>query len=242
MYRRMLDAGLDPGALASLRLAFSAGAAIDPATIDAYHRAGVRLVQGYGQTETSILCCLEPRAALDRAGSVGRPVGHCELRIADPQGRALGPEESGEIQVRGGVVMLGYWRRPDESEAARCDGWHRTGDLGVQDADGYVTLVGRLKEMYISGGENVYPAEVERVLEEHPDVAEAAVVGVPDPEWGEVGHAWVVPRRQTLDREALLEWTRGRLAGYKRPRKIELADALPRTPSGKIQKHRLGVR
>jgi len=239
MYRRMLDAGLDAGALGSLRVAWSAGAALDVDTIRAYHRAGVRLRQGYGQTETSILCCLDAAHSLSKAGSVGRPVGHCQLRIADTEGRSLPRGAEGEVQVRGGVVMLGYWRRPAETESARCDGWHRTGDLGVQDEEGFVTLVGRLGEMYISGGENVYPAEVERVLEQHPEVAEAAVVGVPDPEWGQVGHAWVVPRGAALDCDALLEWTRDRLAGYKRPRRISLAPALPRTPSGKVQKHLL---
>jgi fatty-acyl-CoA synthase len=135
--------------------------------------------------------------------------------------------------------MLGYWRQPEATRAARIGEWHRTGDLGVRDADGFVTLVGRLKEMYISGGENVYPAEVERVLMQHPNVADAAVVAVPDPEWGETGRAYIVPEHEPFDRDELDQWLRTRLAGYKRPRQLELAAELPRTPSGKVQKHLL---
>lgn len=242
MYRRMAEAGIRADLLRSLRYAFGAGAPLDVATIRAFHDAGVPLRQGYGQTETSILCCLSAEDALRRAGSVGRPVRHGELRIVDPDGKPVPPGATGEVVVRGPIVMLGYWRRPAETAAARFGDWHRTGDLGVMDAQGYVTLVGRLKEMYISGGENVYPAEVERVLEEHPNVAEAAVVGVPDPEWGETGRAFVVPRREPFDADELLAWLRGRIAGYKRPRRVERVDALPRTPSGKIQKHLLGDR
>jgi fatty-acyl-CoA synthase len=239
MYQRMLRAGLDRRKLATLRLAFSAGAAIDVETIRALAAHGVRLRQGYGQTETSILCCLDDANALARAGSVGRPVRYGEIRIADEQGRSVPAGRPGEVVVRGPLCMLGYWRRPEETAAARIDGWHRTGDLGVMDEEGFVTLVGRLKELYISGGENVYPAEVERVLEEHPNVAEAAVVGVPDPEWGEIGHAYVVPVAEPFDAEELLRWARTRLAGYKLPRAVFRVRELPRTASGKVRKHEL---
>lgn len=240
MYRRMVRAGLRPDALASLRFAFTAGAPIDVATVRELDAAGVALRQGYGQTETSILCCLDTEHALEKAGSVGRPVGHCELMVADAAGKSVPPGEAGEILVRGGVVMLGYWRKPHETEAGRLRGWHRTGDLAVMDDEGFLTLVGRRKEMYISGGENVYPAEVERVLLQHPDVAEVAVIGVPDPEWGETGRAFVVPNRRPFDTEELLGFCRDRLAGFKRPRQVELVDELPHTPSGKVQKHLLG--
>jgi fatty-acyl-CoA synthase len=239
MYRRMREAGLQPQQLASLRWAFSAGAPLDVDTIGAFSAAGVQLVQGYGQTETSILCCLPPEDALRRAGSVGRAVRHGEIRIGDSAGRALPPGERGEILVRGPIVMLGYWERPEETGAARIDGWHRTGDLGVMDAEGYVTLVGRSKELYISGGENVYPAEVERVLEQFPQVAEAAVVGVPDPRWGEAGRAYVVATGNELDPAALLRFARERLAAYKVPREIVRVAELPRTASGKVRKHAL---
>ncbi len=248
MLRRMLRAGLRREELGSLRFAFSAGAPLDADTIRAYDAIGLPVLQGYGQTETSILCCMDATNALRKAGSVGRPVAHGEVRIALADGRTASPGESGEVVVRGPICMLGYWRQPEETERSRLGDWHRTGDLGVADEEGYIHLVGRLKEMYISGGENVFPAEVERVLEEHPDVAEAAVVGIPDAEWGEVGRAYVVPllgtgqvgAGQALDIDALLAWSRSRLAGFKRPRELVLVAQLPRTPSGKVQKHLLG--
>jgi fatty-acyl-CoA synthase len=239
MYQRMLRAGIDAAKLGSLRFAFSAGASIDVETIRALHALGVRLRQGYGQTETSILCSLGDDHALRKAGSVGLPVHYGEIRVVDADGKTQPSGVAGEIVVRGPICMLGYWRRPEETAAAQLDGWHRTGDLGVMDDEGYVTLVGRLKELYISGGENVYPAEVERVLEEHPDVAEAAVVGIPDAEWGEVGRAYVVPAKRPLDIDGLLGWARERLAAYKLPRQVLLVDSLPRTASGKVRKHEL---
>ena len=242
MYERMLEAGLAREKLASLRFAFSAGAALRTETIARYFAAGVCLKQGYGQTETSILCCLDAVDAERKAGSVGRPVRFGELRIADAAGHEVPAGVQGEVQVRGPLVMLGYWRRAAETEQARQDGWHRTGDLGVRDAEGFVTLVGRLKELYISGGENVYPAEVERVLGQHPDVSEVAVVGVPDERWGETGRAYVVPARQPFDGAALLHWAAERLARYKLPREVVLVAELPRTASGKVQKHALLAR
>ena len=242
MYERMLAAGLAPQKLATLRFAFSAGAALAVETIERYWHAGIRLKQGYGQTETSILCCLDAADALRKAGSVGRPVAFGEVRIADEQGRDVPPGTRGEVVVRGPIVMTGYWRRPEETEISRVDGWHRTGDLGVMDGEGFVTLVGRLKELYISGGENVYPAEVERVLRQHPAVSEVAVVGVPDERWGEAGRAYVVPAGAGFDAAALLAWASERLARYKLPREVVVVEELPRTASGKVQKHALLAR
>lgn len=239
MYRKMLEVGLDRERLSSLRFAFSAGAPLDASTTHAFLEAGVALTQGYGQTETSLLCCLDPADASRKPGSVGRPVRHAELRIADPEGKTTQPGVPGEIVVRGPVCMLGYWRRAEATRAVTRDGWHHTADLGIMDQEGYVSLVGRLKELYISGGENVYPAEVERVLEQHPNVAEAAVLGVDDPEWGETGRAYIVPRQEPLDRGELLQFARERLAAYKLPRQLILLHELPRTPSGKVQKHLL---
>ena len=242
MYRRMLQEGLDTDALASLRFGFSAGAPIDPETVRAYAARGLFLRQGFGQTETSILCAMDRNDdVLPKLGSVGRPVGNCELRIADESGKTLPPGITGEILVRGPIVMLGYWQRPVETKESQLDGWHRTGDLAFMDEDGFVTLVGRRKELYISGGENVYPAEVENVLLQHPNVADCAVLGVPDPEWGEVGHAYIVPREHPLQSDELLGWMRERLASFKLPRRIITADELPRTASGKVQKHLLGA-
>jgi len=242
MYERMLGQGLAREKLASLRFAFSAGAALSVETIQRYWEAGIRLKQGYGQTETSILCCLDADDALRLAGSVGKPVPFGEVRIADERGRDVPRGARGEVVVRGPIVMTGYWRRPEETAQSRIDGWHRTGDLGVMDAEGNVSLVGRLKELYISGGENVYPAEVERVLGQHPDVSEVAVVGVPDERWGEAGRAYVVPANRRFDSAALLTWASERLARYKLPREIVVIAELPRTASGKVQKHALLAR
>jgi fatty-acyl-CoA synthase len=239
MYQRMLRPGVDPERLASLRFAFCAGAPLNAEIVRAFHERDVALVQGYGQTETSILCCLDRAHALPKAGSVGRPVRYGEIRIVNEDGKPVPTGTSGEIVVRGPILMLGYWRRPEETEAARLDGWHQTGDLGRMDDEGFVTLVGRRKEMYISGGENVYPAEVERILEQHPSVAECAVIGVPDREWGETGCAFIVPLKPPFDSAELIRWARERLAGYKLPRQIRLTKRLPRTASGKVQKHRL---
>jgi len=142
--------------------------------------------------------------------------------------------------VRGPITMLGYWRRPEATAETIRDGWLRTGDLATRDADFDITLVGRAREMFISGGENVYPAEIEACLEEHPQVVEAAVVAIADPEWGEIGRAHVVTQQgSAIGADALDEWLESRLARFKRPRDIVFEDSLPRTASGKIQKHRL---
>ena len=239
MYRRMVESGLRPERLKSLRFAFGAGAPLDVETVQRFGEVGVLLAQGYGQTETSILCCLAARDSIRHAGSVGRAVGHCALRIADERGATVAPGVEGEILVRGPIVMLEYWRRSEETETTRSDGWHRTGDLAVMDAEGFVTLVGRRNELFISGGENVYPAEVERVLEQHGNVSEVAVVGVRDERWGETGRAYVVPVLRPLDVEELRAWARQRLAGYKVPKEVVIVDALPRTASGKVQRHAL---
>ena len=242
MYERMLGAGLAREKFATLRFAFSAGSALGVDTIERYWQAGIRLKQGYGQTETSILCCLDAADARRLAGSVGKPVAFGEVRIADEQGHDLPRGARGEIVVRGPIVMTGYWRRPEETLLSRIDGWHRTGDLGVMDEEGNVSLVGRLKELYISGGENVYPAEVERVLGQHPDVSEVAVVGVPDERWGEAGRAYVVPAHADFDSARVLAWASSRLARYKLPREVVVVAELPRTASGKVQKHALLAR
>jgi len=253
MFRRLLDT-LDAARAAgcdtrSLRFLFTAGSAIPVELIRAFERRGLVLKQGYGQTETSILCCLDARDAIRKAGSVGRPVPNIDLRVVELAGIEGDPEtwkdvrvgETGEIVVRGPITMLGYWRRPEATAATLRGEWLRTHDLATRDVEGFVTLVGRGSDMYISGGENVYPAEIEAVFEEHPTVAEIAVVGVPDERWGEVGRAYVVPAAgATLDPAALLAWAGERLAAFKLPREFVRVDSLPRTETGKLQKHRLG--
>jgi fatty-acyl-CoA synthase len=235
----------------SLRFLFTAGAAIGVEIIRAFERHGIVLKQGFGQTETSILCSLDAEDAVRKAGSVGRPVFHADVRVARVPSLEGPPEaweetasgETGEIVVHGPINMLGYWNQPDETARVLRDGWLRTGDLATRDEEGFVSLVGRARDMYISGGENVYPAQVEATFAEHPDVAEIAVVGVPDERWGEVGRAYVVLREgAVLDPEGLEAWGRERLAVFKLPRGWVARKELPRTASGKVQKHLLDGR
>ena len=252
MFRALLDAlEADPQGfdLSSLRFAFTAGAAIPVELIHAFEAGGVVLKQGFGQTETSILCCLDARDAIRKAGSVGKPVFHVELRVVDPATLAHTPDrwrdvavgETGEIVVRGPITMSGYWRRPEATaETLREGGWLRTGDLATRDDEGFVTLVGRARELFISGGENVYPVQVEQTYALHPAIREIAVVGVPDPRWGEVGRAFVVLQAgASLDAEALRAWGSERLARFKVPRSFVAVAELPKTPTGKVQKHAL---
>jgi len=252
MFRRLYDA-LEAAPtsryrLDSLRFLFTAGAAIPVELIRAYERRGLVLKHGFGQTETSILTCLDAADAVRKAGSVGRPVHHAEVRVVSRDGidgpvagwRDVAPGETGEIVVRGPITMLGYWKRPEETAETLRGDWLRTGDLATVDAEGYLFLVGRARDLYISGGENVYPAEVEAVLHEHPDVADVAVAGVPDARWGEAGRAWIVPAPGAdVDADALRAFCRERLASFKVPRAFVAVEALPRTESGKVQKHRL---
>ena len=249
MFRALLEAfDHERPDVSSVRFLFTAGAAIPVDVIHAFAARGLALKQGFGQTETSILCCLDAADAVRKAGSVGRPVPHAELRIVRREDLALppaqwadcAPRERGEIVVRGPITMTGYWERPEATAETIREGWLVTGDLGHFDAEGFVTLDGRSKDLFISGGENVYPRQVEAVYEQHPAVREVAVVGVPDPRWGEVGCAYVVLRPgSALDVGELLRFGRERLAAFKIPQRFVAVAELPRTASGKVQKHLL---
>jgi acyl-CoA synthetase (AMP-forming)/AMP-acid ligase II len=206
------------------------------------------MMQVYGMTETTgaiVQLAPEdhdpggPREHLLR--SAGRPYPWVSLRIVDPAGGGELPAgEVGELLVRSDAVTAGYWHRPEESAAAFTDGWLHTGDAGYLDAEGYLFLTDRIKDMIVSGAENVYPIEVENVLSEHPGIADVAVIGVPDERWGETVKAVVVARPGVeLDPDEVLAFSRGRLAGFKRPRSVDIVDALPRNPSGKILKKEL---
>lgn len=207
------------------------------------------LFQVYGATETTgAISQLEPddhdphgpRAHLMR--SAGKAYPWVELKVVDPAtGDDLPVNEVGEIFIRSSQNTPGYWRRPEETAAALdADGWLHTGDAGYLDDEGYLFLTDRIKDMIVTGAENVYPIEVENVLAEHPDVADVAVIGVPDETWGETVKAVVVARDgSTIDSDALLDWCRERIAGFKRPRSVDVVDALPRNPSGKILKKEL---
>ena len=221
-----------------LRIAGVGGAPMPVPLLEAWQARGVAVAQGYGMTETSpSVLMLDRRDAVRKAGSAGRPVLHTETRIVDEQGNDVPPGAMGELWVRGPNVTPGYWQRPEANKASFTDGWLHTGDAARVDDEGFYYIVDRTKDMYISGGENVYPAEVENVLYRLAPLAEAAVIGVPDERWGEVGKAIVVVKPgQTLTAQQVLDHCSENLARYKLPRYIEFVDALPRNATGKVHK------
>jgi fatty-acyl-CoA synthase len=222
----------------SLRM-ITTGSTIVPARIiAAVHARGVPLVQIYGSTETCpIAACLKPADALRKAGSTGKAAAHCEMRIIDDSGNDAAQGATGEILVRGPNLMSAYWNAPQETAAALIDGWFHSGDMGHLDAEGYLYVDGRRKEMIISGGENIYPAEIENVLSECKDIAEASVIGRPDARWGEVVVAVVAPKAgRTLTPASVLQLLEGRIARYKHPKEVVFVGELPKTALGKIRK------
>ncbi|MCD0443133.1 long-chain fatty acid--CoA ligase [Glycomyces sp. A-F 0318] len=222
--------------LSSLRRLTCGGAPVPAPTIAAFLDRGVVFSQGYGMTEASPgVLFLPAQDSARKAGTAGVPHFFTDVEVVDPGARPVAAGERGEVIAHGPNVMRGYWGRPEETAAAVADGWLRTGDIAVADADGYIAIVDRAKDVFISGGENVSPAEVELALREHPGVADCAVIGVPDADWGEVGKAIVVPAAEARpDGPALLAFLRGRLAGYKIPKTVVFTAALPRSPAGKI--------
>jgi fatty-acyl-CoA synthase len=215
--------------LSSLRLAVVGGAPMPVPLLDAWAQRGVEIVQGYGLTEAAPnVLCLAPGDARRKAGSAGRPYPYVECRLS----------EEGELLVRGPNVFAGYWRNPQATAAAFRDGWLATGDLAERDEEGDYRIRGRLKDLVVSGGENVYPAEIEAVLHDHPCVSEAAVIGVPDERWGEVCAAFVVLRAPAAEEE-LLAYCRERLARFKVPKSVHVVDRLPRNSLGKVVKSEL---
>lgn len=225
--------------LSSLRTLTCGGAPVPARTIETYLARGLAFSQGYGMTEASPgILFLDREQTAAKAGSAGVPHFFTDTRVVLPDGHDAAPGERGEILVSGPNVMAGYWNRPADTTAAMTgDGWLRTGDVARTDGDGYAYIVDRVKDMFVSGGENVYPAEVEAALLAHPAVRECAVVGVPHEIWGEVGHAVLVlePGARADDAE-ILAHLRTRLAKYKIPRTLAFTGSLPRTASGKIVK------
>ena len=227
--------------LSSLR-AITTGSQIVPlALIEALRARGVPVIQVYGSTETAPIAIYQIASqALASAGSCGKPALHCEARIVDGAGRDAAPGERGEILIRGPNVMRGYWRDAEATARALADGWFHTGDIGHQDAEGYFHIDERKNDVIISGGENIYPAEVEAILLADPRVAEAAVVAKPDARWGEVPVAVVVRRAEVNVGEAdLLALFAGRLARFKQPRAVVFVTDMPRSALGKVQRHEL---
>jgi acyl-CoA synthetase (AMP-forming)/AMP-acid ligase II len=201
------------------------------------------VVTGYGLTESmGIVTMCRPGDSVERiALTCGVPIPGVEVRCVDEQGRMVARGEPGEVLVRGYNVMRGYLDDPvATAETVDPDGWLHTGDVGVLDAEGYLRITDRRKDMYIAGGFNCYPAEIEKIMAAHPGVAQVAVIGIPDPRLGEVGQAFVIRRTGTaLDEAGLLAWCRDNMANYKVPRRIEFVDALPTNAAGKVQKFAL---
>jgi fatty-acyl-CoA synthase len=225
----------------SLRVVTTGSTIVPAAFVRRVHDRGLRLIQVYGSTETCPLAAYQRLDAADRkVGSAGLPALHCDVRIVDPDGADCAGGEDGEILVRGPNVMRGYLNAPEATASAMQGGWYHTGDVGHFDDDGYLYVVSRKTDMIISGGENVYPSEIESILLESPDIADVSVVGRPDPRWGEAIVAVVVlapgAKMAEADVLALLD---GRVARYKRPRHIAFADALPRNALGKVMKDRI---
>ncbi len=225
--------------LSRVRFFISGGAPCPPALIESWREAkGVPFRQGYGLTEVGVNCfTMTDDEAARKIGSVGKPIFHSKMRLVDSDGQDVAVGEPGELWIWGPHVCTGYWRNPDATREALRDGWFRTGDIARMDADGCYTIIGRAKDMIISGGENVYAAEVETVFRQHAAVQDAALIGMPDEQWGEVGLMIVVLRPgRSVSEAALKQFCEGRLARYKIPKKIVFAEALPYSPYGKVVK------
>jgi fatty-acyl-CoA synthase len=238
--------GFDANKLQKI-VAWAIGGAPNPkAQTERFLSAGVRISEGFGMSETGSNFALPPfelPEMLRKAGSCGLPLMTIRAKIVDDDGNEVGAGEQGELLISGPSVAMGYWQQPELTAKTFVDGWFYTGDAAMRDEEGYFYIVDRKKDMYISGGENVYPAEVEAALAELLTVGECAVVGVPDERWGEVGRAYVIPAQgKTISAEEVIAHCTGRLAKFKVPKTAVITDQIPRTTSGKVQKHLLKAR
>jgi len=224
----------------TVRWLMTGAAPVPPALVKLYADLGIGVQQVYGLTEScGPACLMDPENALKRPESTGRAFFHTEVRVVNDDLQDCAPGEPGEVLVRGRHIMREYWNRPDATAETLVDGWLRTGDVAVMDEDGFVSIQDRIKDMIISGGENVYPAEIESVLMSHPEITEAAVIGMPSEKWGESPFAIVVRSNESLTEADVLNYCRGKLAGYKQPKGATFIDVIPRNPSGKILKRLL---
>ena len=221
-----------------IKIAASGGEPLPPWTQKALQEKGVLLGSPYGMTEAGPLTTwMDPEDNLVKVGSVGLPTFHTRMRVVDDEGVDLPPNEVGEIIMQGPCVTIGYWNNPEGTAKAIRDGWFYTGDLGEKDADGYLWIRGRKKEMIISGGENIYPAEIERVLSQHPKISEVAVFGIPSEKWGMSPHAVICPKPgEVLSQEEVIQFMDGKLARYKIPKTVSFMDELPKSSAGKAMK------
>jgi long-chain acyl-CoA synthetase len=244
MYIGLLEAAPQAERLPSLRLAVSGGASLPVAVLERFTKTfHTEIFEGYGLSETSPTATTNQPAFGTRAGTVGHPIWGVEVEICRPEVddriELLGPDELGEIVIRGHNVFAGYLNNPAATREAVVDGWFRTGDLGTRDADGFITIVDRTKDLVIRGGFNVYPREVEEVLARHPSVRQVAVIGVPDPVLGEEICAVVVPDAGGVTAAELIEWAKEKVGRHKYPRQVRFVEALPLGPSLKVLKREL---
>ena len=237
MLNFMLQAGQGGRSISTLRWIMSGAAPVPVSLIHEYIALGIEIHQVYGLTEScGPACLLTSDDAVERAGSTGKAFFHTGIRVVDGEGRDCAPGEPGEVLVSGAHIMLGYWNRPKATAETVRDGWLHTGDIATMDADGFVTVMDRVKDMLISGGENVYPAEIENVILSNPKVGDVAVLGIPSSKWGESPLAVVVRRDASLTPEEVIAGCKGRLAAFKMPKAVRFVDEIPRNPSGKILK------
>jgi fatty-acyl-CoA synthase len=236
------DPRFETADLSSLSRAVVGGAPMPEALLERWQERGVAIIQGYGLTEAAPnVLCLAPEDAVRKQGFAGKPYAHVDAALRDPEcGQLLAGAGAGELVVKGPNVFAGYWRNEEATRAAFADGWLLTGDWAERDEEGYYRIADRLKDMYISGGENVYPAEVEAVLFQHPAVVDAAVVGVPDERWGESGAAFVVlAEGAETTEEELVAHCRASLAKFKVPKLVRVVPEMPRSGMNKVLKNEL---
>jgi len=234
------ECDIDKHDLSSLRVCYTGGERVPLGLLEDYEKKGIIVSQIYGQTETSTVTWLSPEDAVRKRGSVGKPVFHGDVMIVGKDGRQVGPGEVGEIVVSGYITMNGYWGKPELTENTIVDGWLHTGDLAKVDDEGFIYIVDREKDMYISGGENVYPAEIEKAFLENRKILNVGVCGIPDKKWGEVGLACIVLKEgEAMTEEEAINFCNDRLARYKIPKVVSFASELPMNAAQKIIRKKL---
>jgi len=241
MWRMILETGkLDEIDISSVRFVAGGGERTPPSLFEELAKRGLHMQQGFGQTECSAMMSVPKEDVFRKMGSTGKPGFFADIWIAREDGTRAAPREIGEIVAKGPTVMSGYWNLPEKTAEAITDGVLKTGDLGYVDEEGYFYIVDRAKDMYRSGAENVYPAEVEKILAGHPKISNVAIIGVPDEKWGEVGLAFVVTAQgETITEEEIREFLKDKVAKFKHPKAIEFAEDLPLTATMKVKKAEL---
>jgi len=242
MWKMIVDTGkLDEIDVSSVRCVVGGGERTPASLIEGLAKRGLQLQQGFGQTENSAMMLLPKEDILRKMGSIGKPGYFTEIWIEDKSGKRLPPGEVGEIVAKGPTVMSGYWNLPEITKKTIVNGVLHTGDLGFIDEEGYFYIVDRAKDMYRSGGENVYPAEIEKLLLNHPDISQVAIIGVPDNKWGEVGTAFIVPKEKgkVIPVEDIQVYLKDKVAKYKHPAHVKMMTELPLTATMKIKKSEL---